>query len=95
MATDVQVQCITKHPSHHDPHARIQGIGGVHNGQRWWMTEDDAIRHIENGTYSFFVMVNGRRVDVVVAQHKGRKYLKTTADGYAPNNLLNLPECPR
>lgn len=24
----------------------------------------------------------------------GNKYLKTEADGDAPNNLLNLPECP-
>src|ERR1017187_4237659 len=30
---------------------------------------------------------------IVVASHNGRKYLKTTADGYAPNNLLALREC--
>ncbi|MGO7416641.1 DUF3892 domain-containing protein [Rhizobium ruizarguesonis] len=24
----------------------------------------------------------------------GNKYLKTTADGDQPNNLLSLPECP-
>jgi hypothetical protein len=59
------------------------------------MTEDDAIRHIETGTYLFFVSVNGRPVDIVLASHNRRKYLKTTADGYVPNNLLNLPECCR
>lgn len=94
MATRVQIQCITKRPSHHDAHTRIQGVGGVHGGQRWWMEEDKAIAAVENGTYDFFVEVNGRYVDVIVAVHNGRKYLKTTADGYAPNNLLNLPECP-
>jgi len=36
----------------------------------------------------------GRRVRVIVETHNRRKYLKTEADGYAPNNLLALPECP-
>jgi hypothetical protein len=31
---------------------------------------------------------------MVVAAHNGRLYLKTEADGYAPNNLLNLAPCP-
>jgi hypothetical protein len=92
--TTLQVECITKHPSHHDPHERIQGIGGTGDGG-WWHAEDDAIRNIERGVHSYFVMVNGRQVNVVVATHKNRKYLKTTADGYEPNNLLNLPECRR
>jgi hypothetical protein len=58
------------------------------------MDEDAAIAAIENGRFSFFVNVNGKEVDVIVATHERRKYLKTTADGYAPNNLLSLPECP-
>lgn len=58
-------------------------------------TEDAAIRSIEQGVHSYFVSVGGKRVDVIVATHGGRKYLKTTADGYAPNNLLNLPDCSR
>ena len=95
MATAVQVSCIRKRGSHYNPHERIEGIGGVHNGQRWYMLEDAAIRDIENGTYNFYVMVNGRAVDVIVGTHNGRKYLKTRADGYEPNNLLALPECPR
>lgn len=90
----LQVECITKRPSHHDPHERIQGIGGTANGG-WWHPEEQAIQNIELRVHSYFVMVNGRRVDVIVATHNGRKYLKTTADGYAPNNLLNLPECRR
>ncbi len=94
MAMRIQVQCIKKRPSHYDPHERIQGIGGVHANQRWYLPEDDAIKGIENGTYDFYVSVNGKEVGVIVATHNNRKYLKTTADGYAPNNLLNLPECP-
>lgn len=77
MATRIQIQCITKRSSHYDPHTRIQGVGGVHNGQRWWMTEDDVIQHIDNGTFSFYVNVNGRFVDVVVGARGGHRYLKT------------------
>ena len=36
-----QVTCITKR-EHHNPHERIQGIGGVDGGVRWWRAEDDA-----------------------------------------------------
>lgn len=93
MANRVQISCINKRPDHHDPHTRIQAVGGVHNGKRWNLGEDQAIRDTLAGKYQFFVAVNGRSVDVVVAEHLHRKYLKTTADDYAPNNLLSLSEC--
>jgi len=85
-----RVTCINKRGSHYDPHERISHIGG----DGWKLTEDDAIRAIENYTSSFYTLVNGKEADVVVATHKGRKYLKTTADDYRPDNLLSLPECP-
>jgi hypothetical protein len=88
-----QVSCINKH-SHGDPHERIKNIGGVTGGERWKVSEDEAISGIESGKWAFFVNVGGKQVDVVVASHKGRKYLKTVPDNYAPNNLLSLPECP-
>ena len=85
-----QVTCITKR-EHLNPHERILGIGGI----GWWRAEDDAIRDVELNPQSYFVSAGGKSVWVVVATHNGRKYLKTTADGYAPNNLLSLPDCPR
>jgi len=85
----LQVTCITKRPSHYDPHERIQAIGGA----GWRKSEDEAIRDIEQGTNSFYVSAGGRTVRVVVASHNGRKYLKTEADGYSPDNLLAQPEC--
>ena len=42
----------------------------------------------------FYTSVNGRSVWVIIAIHNGREYLITEADGYEPNNLLSLPECP-
>jgi len=56
------------------------------------MSEDDAIKAIEAETESFYVSVNRATVAIVVATHKSRKYLKTTADDYKPDNLLSLPE---
>lgn len=85
-----EVNCINKRGDHYNPHERIQRIGYQNS---WTLSEDLAIRKIESGVDSFYVNVNGRQVDVIVATHSGRKYLKTEADGYAPNNLLNLPEC--
>lgn len=85
-----EVNCINKRGSHYDPHERIQYIG--YRGH-WRLAEDNAIRRIENQQDGFYVQVGGRQVEVIVASHSGRKYLKTEVDGYAPNNLLNLPEC--
>lgn len=85
-----QVTCVNKRGDHYNPHERIQNIG---QQGKWKLSEDSAIRRIESEQDSFYVQVGGRVVEVIVAVHNGRKYLKTEADGYAPNNLLNLSEC--
>jgi Protein of unknown function (DUF3892) len=90
-----QVTCITKRGSHYDAHERIQGIGGIANGARWWRAEDDAIRDVLLDSTAYYVSVGSRSVWVIVATHNGRRYLKTQADGYSPDNLLSLPECQR
>ena len=87
----LEVTCITKRPDHFDPHERIQALGG----RGWYQAEDAVIRGIERGTNSYYVSVAGRTAQVAVTTHRGRKYLKTTRDAYAPNNLLALPNCPR
>ena len=86
-----QVTCITKRGNHYNPHERIQAIGGLN----WSRSENDAIRDVEANSSAYYTSVGGRSVWVIVATHEGRKYLKTQADGYSPDNLLSLPECPR
>lgn len=94
MSIDVEVSCIEKR-DRHNTHERIAAIGGVNpDGSRWKMLEDDAIAAIENRRYQFYVIKFGRKVYLIVASHYGRKYLKTEADDFAPNNLLSLVSCP-
>lgn len=91
---DIRVECINKTPRE-DPHLRISNIGGVSaGGTRWKLNVDVAIKGIEDGHYRFYVGSGNQLVWVVIAEHEGRKYLKTEADGLHPNNLLSLPECP-
>jgi len=85
---------ISKGSDHEDPHKRIKSIGGVKDHVRWWRPEGGAITDIESGAFEYFVLVATRPIEVVVAVHEGRKYLKTKPDDYVPNNLLSQPECP-
>lgn len=88
-----QVTCIRKR-DRQNPHERIEGIGG-HSPSQWYIPEETAIRNVERDAQSYYTSVGGHSVWVIVATHNGRKYLKTQADSYSPDNLLSLPECPR
>lgn len=95
MADRVRVSCINK-TNRTSPHERISHIGGANaDNSRWKLAEDAAIAGLEGGKWAFYVeRRQGDRVKVIVATRLGRKYLRTTADGDEPNNLLALPECP-
>lgn len=94
MANRAQIKCINKNPRL-DPYHAITHVGG-NTGQQWKITLQEAITFIETGQWQFYVeRPLGDQVNVVVAVSRaGNKYLKTTADGDTPNNLLSLPECP-
>lgn len=95
MASRHQVLCVNK-TDRYNPHERITHIGGKNgDGTRWKLGQQEAIQGIESGKWAFYVRRGGGTVDVIVATSRyGHKYLKTTADGEQPNNLLSLPECP-
>lgn len=92
LSVTLQVMCINKNPREDRRHS-ITHIGGF-SDRRWKFTQSEAIGIIERGKHAFFTSVAGHRANVIVASHLGRKYLKTTADGETPDNLLSLPECP-
>ena len=95
MATRVEIRCVNKSDSF-NPHERIINVGGVSaGGTHWKLSQTEAIHYIVNNTYLFHVDQGGNKVNVVIATSQyGHKYLKTTADGEQPDNLLSLPECP-
>jgi putative intracellular protease/amidase len=49
------------------------------DGQRWYFAENDTIAEITTGVAAFTVT---------------GQYLKAKPDGYAPDNLRSLKECP-
>jgi len=75
------------------PDNSVYAIGGDDAwGGKWGLTVAEAVAHIETGTWAFFVeKPAGDRVEVMIAQRDGRKYVKTVTDGDEPNNLLALP----
>ena len=95
MATRVEIRCINKSDLF-DPHERILNVGGVNaDGTRWKLSQTEAIHSIVQDDYLFYVNRGGNMFYVVIATSQyGWKYLKTTADGEQPDNLLSLPECP-
>jgi Protein of unknown function (DUF3892) len=94
-ATRHEIKCINK-SDRQNPHERILHVGGVNgDATRWKLSQQDAVQHIKQGKYAFFVRKNGQEVNVIVATSRfGNEYIKTEADGDMPNNLLSLPECP-
>jgi Protein of unknown function (DUF3892) len=70
------------------PHERISHIGGA----GWTFTHAQAIQGILTHQYSFFVSIEGRILDIIVATHNGNLYLKTPIDMDQPKHLLNIPE---
>jgi hypothetical protein len=91
------VVCINKHPTHQDPHNRIQRIGtstspSETTASKVWELAD-VIRAIEAGDVFWSTDARGDRVQCIVAIHQGHKYVKTKNDGIHADNLLAKREC--
>jgi len=93
MTQEARISCVT--PDGMDADYRLDAVGGFKDGQHWKIPIDTAINHIESGKWRFYTLENGVRAEVIrkVHPHSGRKYLTTSPDGYAGNNLCNLRSC--
>ncbi len=83
-----RITCII--PNQDEPEARVAGVGARFGWTEW---EAQIIGEIEDGA-NYYVEVDDQRVEIVVAQHDGRKYLRTDPNKTATNILLSLPHCP-
>jgi hypothetical protein len=94
MTNEQTIKCINK-DDRKNPYERIINVGGTSSEGPWKISQQDAIAHIEEKRWRFFVGTGQNRVEVIVATSPyNNKYIKTKADGKEPNNLLSLPECP-
>jgi hypothetical protein len=94
MHLGTRVDCVVRR-EHLSAHHRVDGIGGrSREGEHWRLSEDAAIAAIDAEEATFYVeWPRGHRLDVVVAQGLGKRYLKTEVDGESPERLLALPDC--
>lgn len=85
-----RVQCVQRGGG------RITGIGGVlPDGRRWRLSVPQALAELDRGQAFYVEEPTGDRVEVVSdVTPKGRRFLRTVADGDRPNNLSRLPSCP-
>lgn len=94
MRLSIRVECVTR-TERVSPHHRIRAIGGRgRDGQDWRLSEEAAIAAIDNERATFYLeWPQGRRVDIIVGQGLGKRYLKAESDGESPDRLLALPDC--
>jgi hypothetical protein len=94
---DYRVTCITK-PHASSPHEHITHIGGPDGtGKSWKITREEAIKLIDSGSHTFYVLDPRtlKRANVAaVRPTDGRDpFLRTHADGDWNDNLLSLMQC--
>jgi hypothetical protein len=60
----------------------------------WRMKRDAALGWIKVDANTFFVKVGEQKKYLVVAEHNGQSWLRTSTDWSQPNELLTLPDFP-
>jgi hypothetical protein len=70
-------------------------ITALCNTGNYWSprNKQNAIRDIELGLHSYYVLEGGDKVDIHVVDGPDGKYLRTDPDKTDSNNLDDLPDC--
>lgn len=73
----------------------LGNIVALCNPGEWWSPRpsEEAMVDIEESYYSYFVVVDGQKVDIKVINGPMGKYLRTDPDKTKKNNLDFLPDC--
>lgn len=73
----------------------VRCIGGKSGDFSWQHSEAQAIAHIEDGLFDYFVTENSEQLKLEVASAlNGRKYLKVNNGQEIPLSQLHLPPGP-
>ncbi len=90
----LRIDCVSR-TDRDSPYHRIRAVGGTRReDERWRLSEEAAIAAIENERATFYLeRTPGSRIDVVVGEASGKRYLRATVDREAPDALLELPDC--
>lgn len=87
------VRCTEKLPAG-EPHTRVISLGGtLRDGSPWKVDVATAIAQVERGEQTYYVEINGFTPNLIVALHRGVKYLRSPFDrDVLPATLLGLPD---
>ena len=85
---DVLLTCVSKQALQ-NPHTGITRLG---NATRSW-TREEVISAIEDGSHTFYTLVNGKRSEVAIYDGPFSRYVRTQADGHWDDSLLSLGDC--
>ena len=63
------------------------------DGKHWHLSETEAIAGLQDGTWRFYIRVDGHDVPIIIAADMaGNKFLAARVDGKITDDLLSLPE---
>ena len=87
----LEIQWIKK-TNRFEVHDRIHSVGGTTpDGIEWHLSQQQVADAIEKRTHSFYIIHGGANLEVITVRSRfGFRYIKTTADEYQPDNLLEL-----
>jgi hypothetical protein len=96
MAYRLQVSCVIR-SQEKEPNLYLRAIGGeIRDGGCWLLSQQDAIKGLDSGRWSFFLKDEyGVERAIVVGENDDRqRFLKVEGEGQTPERLLRLKPFP-
>lgn len=73
-----------------------EDITGLCNMHEAWspVSKEEAITHIKEHRHNYYVVLNGKIIDIKIAGNPPSEYLRTDPEKTTENDLIYLPNCP-